>query len=78
MLLDSLLRSAIGSPASNGDGDEDDLKFVFVGGKGATEDKEVIFKYTTFDQKGIHISNYAVWRFIEDGKEADSVQSQII
>ena len=34
MSLDSLLRSAIGSPASNGDGDEDDLKFVFVGGKG--------------------------------------------
>jgi hypothetical protein len=44
----------------------------------ATEDKEEIFRYTTFDRKGTHISNYAVWRFIEDGKEADSVQSQII
>jgi hypothetical protein len=43
----------------------------------ATEDKEEIFKYTTFNRKGTHISNYAVWRFIEDGKEADSVQRQI-
>ena len=33
---------------------------------------------TTFDRKGTHISNYAVWRFMEDGKEADSVQRQII
>jgi hypothetical protein len=44
----------------------------------ATEDKEEIFKYTTFDRKGTHISNYAVWRFMEGGKEADSVQRQII
>ena len=44
----------------------------------ATEDKEEIFKYTTFNRKGTHISNYAVWRFMEDGKEADSVQRQII
>ena len=44
----------------------------------ATKDKEVIFKYTTFDRKGTHISNYAVWHYIEDGKEADSVQRQII
>ena len=44
----------------------------------ATEDKEEIFKYTTFDRKGTHISNYAVWRFMEGGKEADSVQLQII
>jgi hypothetical protein len=51
----------------------DDQLFDF-----ATEDKEVIFKYRTFDQMGTHISNYAVWRFIEDGKEADSVQRQII
>ena len=43
----------------------------------ATEDKEEIFKYTTFNRKGTHISNYAVWRFMEDGKEADSVQRQI-
>ena len=62
-----------------GDGSElffnqvDDQLFDF-----ATEDKEVIFKYRTFDQMGTHISNYAVWRFIEDGKEADSVQRQII
>jgi hypothetical protein len=34
--------------------------------------------YTTFNRKGPHISNYAVWRFMEDGKEADSVQRQII
>ena len=33
---------------------------------------------TTFDRKGTHISNYAVWRFMEYGKEADSVQRQII
>jgi len=51
----------------------DDQLFDF-----ATKDKEVIFKYTTFDRKGTHISNYAVWRFMEDGKEADSVQRQII
>ena len=51
----------------------DDQLFDF-----ATEDKEEIFKYTTFDRKGTHISNYAVWRFMEDGKEADSVQRQII
>ena len=44
----------------------------------ATEDKEVIFKYTIFDRKGAHISNYAVWHFIEDGKEANSVLRQII
>jgi hypothetical protein len=43
----------------------------------ATEDKEEIFKYTTFNRKGTHISNYAVWRFMEDGKDADSVQRQI-
>ena len=51
----------------------DDQLFDF-----ATEDKEEIFKYTTFNRKGTHISNYAVWRFMEDGKEADSVQRQII
>jgi hypothetical protein len=62
-----------------GDGSElffnqvDDQLFDF-----ATEDKEVIFKYTTFDRMGTHISNYAVWRFMEGGKEADSVQRQII
>ena len=50
----------------------DDQLFDF-----ATEDKEEIFKYTTFNRKGTHISNYAVWRFMEDGKEADSVQRQI-
>jgi hypothetical protein len=44
----------------------------------ATEDKEEIFKYTTFNRKGTHISNYAVWRFMENGKEVDSVQRQII
>jgi hypothetical protein len=43
----------------------------------STEDKEEIFKYTTFNRKGTHISNYAVWRFMEDGKEADSAQRQI-
>ncbi len=43
----------------------------------ATEDKEEIFKYTTFNRKGTHISNYAVWHFMEDGKEADFVQRQI-
>jgi hypothetical protein len=43
----------------------------------ATEDKEEIFKYTNFNRKGTHISNYAVWRFMEDGKEANSVQRQI-
>ena len=32
----------------------------------ATEEKEEIFKYTTFNRKGAHISNYAVWRFMED------------
>jgi hypothetical protein len=44
----------------------------------ATKDKEEIFKYTTFDRKGTHISNYVVWRFTEGGKETDSVQRQII
>ncbi len=44
----------------------------------STEDKDVFFKYTTFDRKGTHISNYAVWCFMEGGKEADSVQRQII
>jgi hypothetical protein len=44
----------------------------------ATEDKEEIFKYTTFDRKGTHISNYAVWRFMEGGKETNSVQRLII
>jgi hypothetical protein len=44
----------------------------------ATKDKEEIFKYTTFNWKGTHISNYAVWRYMEGGKEADSVQRQII
>ena len=44
----------------------------------ATEDKEEIFKYTTFNRKGTHISNYAVWRFMENGKDVDSVQRQII
>jgi hypothetical protein len=44
----------------------------------ATEDKDEIFKYITFNRKGTHISNYAVWRFMEGGKEADSVQRQII
>jgi len=39
----------------------------------ATEDKDVISEYTTFDRKGAHISS-----FIEDGKEADSVLRQII
>jgi hypothetical protein len=43
----------------------------------ATKDKEEIFKYTTFDRKGTHISNLAVWHYMEDGKEADSVQRQI-
>jgi hypothetical protein len=43
----------------------------------ATEDKEEIFKYTTFNRKSTHISNNAVWRFMENGKEADSVQRQI-
>ena len=33
--------------------------------------------FPPLDRKGTHISNYAVWRFIEDGKEADSVQRQI-
>ena len=51
----------------------DDQLFDF-----ATEDKEVIFKYTTFNRKGTHISNDAVWCLMEDGKEADSVQRQII
>ncbi len=39
----------------------------------ATDDKEEIFKYLTFIRKGTHISNYAVWRIMVDGKEADSV-----
>jgi hypothetical protein len=42
-----------------------------------TEEKDEIFKYTTFNWKSTHISNYAVWRFMDDGKEADSVQCQI-
>ena len=42
----------------------------------ATKDKEEIFKYTTFDRKGTHISNLVVWHNMEDGKEADSVQRQ--
>jgi hypothetical protein len=42
----------------------------------ATKDKEEIFKYTTFDRKGTHISNLVVWHYMEDGKEADSVQRQ--
>jgi hypothetical protein len=44
----------------------------------STEDKEEIFKYITFDWKGTHISNYVVWRFMEGGKETESVQRQII
>ncbi len=44
----------------------------------STEDKEEICKYITFDRKGTHISNYVVWRFMEGGKETDSVQRQII
>jgi hypothetical protein len=44
----------------------------------ATDDQEEILKYITFEQKGTHISNLEVWRFIEDGKEPNSVQSQII
>ena len=44
----------------------------------ATDDKEEIIKYTTFIRKGTHISNFGIWRHIEDGKEADSVQRQII
>ena len=43
-----------------------------------TNDKEEFFKYITFIRKGTHISNYVVWRFMEDGKEADSVQRRII
>jgi hypothetical protein len=43
----------------------------------ATEDKEEIFKYTTFIWKVTHISNLAIWRYMEDRKEADSVQRQI-
>ena len=50
----------------------DDQLFDF-----ATEDKEEIFKYTTFNWKGTHISNYAAWRFMKNGKEAHSVQRQI-
>ncbi len=34
----------------------------------ATEDKEEIFKYTTFNRKGTHISNYAVWRLALHGR----------
>jgi hypothetical protein len=44
----------------------------------ATDDKDEIFKYTTFIQKGTRVSNFNVWCFIEDGKKADSVQRQII
>ena len=43
----------------------------------ATEDKEEIFKYTTFIWKVTRISNLAIWRYMEDRKEADSVQRQI-
>jgi len=43
-----------------------------------TNDKEEFFKYITFIRKGTHISNYVVWRFMEGGKETDSVQRQII
>ena len=44
----------------------------------ATNDKEEIIKYTTFIRKGTDISNFKFWRFLEDGKKADSVQHQII
>ena len=44
----------------------------------AADDKEEISKYITFDQKGTLISILAVWRYIEDGKDAHSVQHQII
>jgi hypothetical protein len=44
----------------------------------AADDKEEILKYITFDRKGTHISNSAVWCYIVNGKEADSIRCQII
>jgi hypothetical protein len=49
-----------------------------VGSKLFFDQVDYQLSYTTFNRKGPHISNYAVWRFMEDGKEADSVQRQII